>query len=1094
MVNEVDRENLTKASSANSSYSRNYPKTYSLRFIKLLALCVATSLTITSTAFAQATIDGGALEIVDGTNVLSTQTSPWNVGGYLFIGEIGTGELQIIEAGAVSSTISSIGRFGGSIGEVTVKDTDSNWTTTGDLIVGLSGNGTLNIEAGGSVSNIRGFMGSSFGSTGTATVTGAGSSWTNSGELYVGRFGTGTLTVEAGGAVSNTIGYIGREADSTGTATVTGAGSSWENLAHLNIGFGGAGTLTISDGGAVSNTDGYIGVENNGTGTATVTGGGSSWTNSGFLAVGQLGTGTLIISDGGAVSNTVGYIGNYLGSTGTATVTGAGSTWTNSGDLTVGRAGTGTLNVEAGGAVSNTHGYIGYATDSTGTATVTGAGSSWTNSGILYAGFSGNGTLNIEDGGTVSNTIGLIGYNSGSTSTATVTGTDSSWTNANSLVVGDWGIGTLNVEAGGSVSNTVGFIGKYVDGVGTATVTGESSSWTSSDYLYVGLDGTGGLTIADGGSVQSGAAGDAVVYVAHNSGSTGTINIGAAAGDTAVGAGTLAASSVAFGDGTGKLVFNHTDTEYNFAPVITGNGAVDVLSGTTILDTQNTYTGSTTVSGGALLANGSITSDTYVNGTGTLGGSGLVGNVFVESGGTLAPGNSIGIIFAGNVDFAGGSSLDVEIDAAGNSDLLDASGDVTIQAGATLNVTPETLGEDGSTYEWVTNYLLITANTVTGVYDTVTDTFDLLEAFVSYDAANVYLAMIRNDIDFTTVATTANQISTGDAVSALGASPIYTAVAVSGPDNAPLALDLLSGEIHPTTGSLLIESSQSTLNVIPDHNYGSGTNVWAQALGGLSSVNGDGNAAAASQTEIGVFAGADMDVSRNIDLGLMVGFTGATIEVGERNSSATSNALHVGGYGRASAGAFDLRFGGLYSTYDVNSSRSVQIVDLDETLTAGYAASAMSAFGEVSYKLDMQGIAIEPFLNASYTSLETEAFSEEGGAAALSVDASTRAMAYATLGVRANRSIMVSDIAANLSGSLGWQHGYGDVDAPANVAFDGQPTFGIAGLSAVEDAFLVTAGLDAAFGDNFNAALEYSGKIASEAQNHTIQLSLTKEF
>ena len=84
------------------------------------------------------------------------------------------------------------------------------------------------------------------------------------------------------------------------------------------------------------------------------------------------------------------------------------------------------------------------------------------------------------------------------------------------------------------------------------------------------------------------------VTIATNAGATGTLNIGAGAGNPAAAPGTLTAPSVAFGAGTGTLNFNHTSTNYVFAPAISGNGTVNVLAGTTTLTANNTYTGATT--------------------------------------------------------------------------------------------------------------------------------------------------------------------------------------------------------------------------------------------------------------------------------------------------------------------------------------------------------------------------------------------------------------------------------------------------------------------------------------------------------------------
>jgi autotransporter-associated beta strand protein len=94
---------------------------------------------------------------------------------------------------------------------------------------------------------------------------------------------------------------------------------------------------------------------------------------------------------------------------------------------------------------------------------------------------------------------------------------------------------------------------------------------------------------------------------------------------------------VVFGAGAGTLNFNHTSTNYVFAPAISGYGTVNVLAGITTLTANNTYTGATTISGGALIVNGSIASSnlTTVNSGAALIGSGTVGSTTVNAGGFL---------------------------------------------------------------------------------------------------------------------------------------------------------------------------------------------------------------------------------------------------------------------------------------------------------------------------------------------------------------------------------------------------------------------------------------------------------------------------
>ncbi|MCH3819792.1 autotransporter outer membrane beta-barrel domain-containing protein, partial [Campylobacter jejuni] len=70
-----------------------------------------------------------------------------------------------------------------------------------------------------------------------------------------------------------------------------------------------------------------------------------------------------------------------------------------------------------------------------------------------------------------------------------------------------------------------------------------------------------------------------------------------------------------------------------------------------------------------------------VGAAGRLQGNGSVGDTAVS--GTVAPGNSIGTLnVAGNLVFNPGSTYEAEVDAAGRSDRIIASGAATINGGA----------------------------------------------------------------------------------------------------------------------------------------------------------------------------------------------------------------------------------------------------------------------------------------------------------------------------------------------------------------------------------------------------------------------------
>ena len=277
-------------------------------------------------------------------------------------------------------------------------------------------------------------------------------------------------------------------------------------------------------------------------------------------------------------------------------------------NLTVGQNGTGMLTIQAGGTLVDSSAEVGNLPGSLGTVIVSGAGSNWSNAGAVVIGGLGTGTLTIQDGsavedGSLVNSGGAsIGQSAGSNGTVTVTGPGTSWTNGagGGLNIGSFGTGTLTIANGGQVinftTNTAANIGNGPGSQGLVTVTGAGSLWSNRFGLNIGNSGTGTLTIADGGVVGALAS----FVIAANPGSIGTLNIGAAAGSAPAAPGTVQTSIIGFGAGTGTINFNHTATDYVFAPQITGNGTVNVFAGTTTLTGANSYAGGTNLNGGTL--------------------------------------------------------------------------------------------------------------------------------------------------------------------------------------------------------------------------------------------------------------------------------------------------------------------------------------------------------------------------------------------------------------------------------------------------------------------------------------------------------------
>jgi len=385
-------------------------------------------------------------------------------------------------------------------------------------------------------------------------------------------------------------------------------GNPWNVGGNLTVGNTSNGSLTVQNGGSVTVPgDTYLGGNAaSATGQVTISNG-SLTTGRLFLGWANGSQGNVLITNGStvnitsAVPNTLG-IAQGAGATGTLTISN-NSTLNLAGSMGMGQDGNGTLNVLSGSKV-NINGpggglFIGNVAGVTGTVLVDGTGSTINSTAEVFTSV-GTGNVTVQNGGLIhaDGSIHAGAFTNAGTGTFTVTGAGSAMTAGQDVRIGEFGHGTLNVLNQGTVTAGGTFsIGDQSTGVGTALVNGAGSRVTAAS-LNVGNAGTGTLTLANQGVVNA----TGGTTIAAQAGSTGTLNIGAAAGSAAAAPGTLNTPSVAFGSGTGRIVFNHTSNSYTFAPAISGTGAVDAYSGTTVMTGASTYAGPTTVHAGTLAA------------------------------------------------------------------------------------------------------------------------------------------------------------------------------------------------------------------------------------------------------------------------------------------------------------------------------------------------------------------------------------------------------------------------------------------------------------------------------------------------------------
>ncbi len=665
-----------------------------------------------------------------GTVVVTGAGSNWANTGDLNIGQSGTGTLQILNGGLVSTTRLHIGGLATGDGTVIVNGSGSEFLASERVYIGGDGTGTLNVEAGGSVSSAAGYniqIGFAADSDGTVTVTGEESELNSGSYITIGHLGTGLLTVSDGGSASSASGqniFVGADVDGDGEVSVTGTGSEVASGGQIIIGNLGLGELTVSAGGNVSSASGHsvvAGFYADSNGTITVTGEESELNSGSYITIGHLGTGLLAVSSGGSASSASGqniFVGADVDGDGEVSVTGTDSEVASGGDVIIGNLGLGELTVSAGGVVSSATGYavtIGSASTGDGTVTVTGGGSTLEIGGETWVGSLGVGLLTISNGGAVNTSSGYnsyIGAFVGGSGTVNVTGAESQFEAGSHIVVGSEGTGTLTVSNEGSVVSATGYniiVGHINTGNGSIAITGSNSTLQSGKNISIGNAGTGTLTVSASGAVSA----TSSVTIANQSGSTGTLNIGAAAGDAAAAAGTVSAGTgLAFGAGDGILVFNHTSNDYDFDLDISNNAAgtatIKTVAGTTNLTGDlSDYTGDFQITGGTLnLASslgtttlaGSITGAgalSFLSGTTNLTGDSSAFTGTVSAGGIVSVNGSLGgtvNVLSGGTLMGSGTVNDANIQsggavAPGNSiGTLNVAGDVAFAAGSTYEV------------------------------------------------------------------------------------------------------------------------------------------------------------------------------------------------------------------------------------------------------------------------------------------------------------------------------------------------------------------------------------------------------------------------
>ena len=492
---------------------------------------------------------------------------------------------------------------------------------------------------------------------------------------------TNVYKFEGTGAISGTTGL-----SKQGTGTLI--------LANANTYSGGttvtAGTLQIGDGGTVGSISGGITL-----GTAAILAFSRSDSVTFANAITPTGNATITNNGAGAITlgSAIALAANNLEVTGSGNIN-FGAAISGTGTITKNGTGTSTL-------LANNNPFTGTVVINAGTLLLNDAGvgggdlsatSIIVNNGgtFQFAVFPTTGNTDLPDATYITlNAGGNVIWNEGENFGGLNFNGGTLTMRANTTLVGatpsDWRSGTII-----AVPTTTATIN------GSTAITKTTSGTIAIDGVILG--NTGGLNIEDGviatNAAISGTAGNITLGV--NSGSTqGTLRLTNTDTTTTL----TIARPLALNETGGTIDVTTAGKNYLFSGVASGFAPLTKSgAGTLTLTANNSLSGSVTVSGGVLLANGQTginsgtgTATVSVDNGGTLGGNGRVaGPITVTSGGTIRgdSGTGTGTLTAGNVTIASNGQLAANIAATGtSSNLALGTNTLNLVTGAKVNLT-----------------------------------------------------------------------------------------------------------------------------------------------------------------------------------------------------------------------------------------------------------------------------------------------------------------------------------------------------------------------------------------------------------------------
>lgn len=903
-----------------------------------------------------------------------------------------------------------------------------------------------------------------------------------------GRGGSGDLAGGGGGAGGNGVVLSGdAKLFNSGSYNISGGNGGLGNGA--GGGAGGTGLL-LTDSGNISGVANIRG----GNGGLGIDGGNGG---SGVVAIGHLeltnANGSIRGGDGGTAGLSVS--GRTSGAGGDGVVANGGGIVSNQGSITGGDGAVGGSSAVAG----------------QGGVAVTGANLNVADfNGSITGGLSGDAAPVRANAITFTGGVNRLELSEGTV----ITGNVVAFSTADKLVLGASGA-TFDVSQIGASAQYRGFGLFEINSGASWALTGTTTSLTPWSI------GGGAVMILSSDS-SLGAAGGGV-----------TIN----GGQLRFGANVAIDASRSFTLNPGFNVIDTNLFDGTIAGAIGGSGGLTKIHpGKLTLSGISSYTDATVVTGGTLSVNGDISSSvlTTINTGAVLGGNGIVGNTKINGGGTLAPGNSIGLLTVqGNLVFAAASSYLVEVSPS-NADRTNITGSATL-GGATVTasfapgsyVTKQYIivnaagGLGGSTFNTLVNSNLPSNFTSSLSYGTYNAFLDLTLNFVPpvgpgpFTGLNVNQQNVANALTnfFNTsggiplafgglnaagLTQVSGEVATGAQQVTFDAMGMFLGL-LTDPFTAGRGGDARGASSFADDGANAYAASGRKRSGAERDAYGMITkvappvavfaprwNVWAAGYGGTQTT--DGNATLGSNTATsriyGAAAGADYWLSPQTIAGFALAGGGTNFSVAN-SGTGRSDLFQAGAFVRHTVGAAYVTAALAYGWQDITTDRSIG----GDHLQGRFNANAFSGRLESGYRVATPLMVLTPYIAGQFTTFDLPAYAEQAIAGAntfaLSYASRTVTASRSELGVRVDKSWLLTDSLLTLRGRAAWAHDF-NPDRSIAATFQTLPgaSFVVNGAAQARNAALTTVSAEMTWRNGLSLAATFEGEFSDVARSY----------